>query len=235
MTSILSLSNVDVSYGRTPILREISLEIEEGSVVSLIGRNGVGKTTLIKTIVGLLSPNFGEVNYRGDPITDKPANERARLGIGYVPQGRGVFPRMTVRDNLRMGERVNEVHHNPAYEKVFQYFPILQERTSQKAGTLSGGEQQMLVIGRALIGNPELVLLDEPSEGLQPSIVQEISETVREINDELGTTIFFAEQHLDFTINTSQYCYVMEKGSIVNQLPADEIEESEVVQRYITM
>lgn len=233
--SLLTLDNVSVAYGRTPVLRETNLSVEQDEIVSVIGRNGVGKTTLMKTVIGLLSPSEGTIMYDGDDITDVPADDRARLGIGYVPQGRDVFSPLTVEENLRVGEQINDDGEQHLYEKVYDFFPRLDERHGQEAGTMSGGEQQMLAIGRALIGNPDLLILDEPSEGVQPNIVDQIGETLGDIRDELGMTIFFVEQNLEFTVNASERTYVMEKGTVVDEVPAAELEDSDVVQKYIAI
>jgi branched-chain amino acid transport system ATP-binding protein len=157
------------------------------------------------------------------------------MGMGYVPQGRDIFPKMTVKENLLIGTEISGSKPRKLFDEVYQYFPRLEERKDQQAGTMSGGEQQMLAIGRALVGNPDLLLLDEPSEGVQPSIITEISERVQEINRDLGMTILFVEQNLQFTINTADSCYVMEKGQIVDQVPSEELENSEVVEKYITV
>ncbi|WP_423751762.1 ABC transporter ATP-binding protein [Salinirarus marinus] len=232
---MLALEDVNAGYGRTPVLHDISMDIQEGEIVSLIGRNGAGKSTLMKTIIGLLSPTSGEISFRGEAVTDDPAERRARRGIGYVPQDKEIFPRLTVHENLKVGRLVNERSDEELFEEMYDYFPILDERRQQRAGTMSGGEQQMLAIARALVGAPDLLLLDEPSEGVQPTIVEEISDAVKEINDDIGTTIFFVEQHLEFTINTTERCYVIETGEIVNELPPDELRDSEVVQQHITV
>jgi len=233
--SLLSLDEVTVAYGQTPVLRETSLAVNRDEIVSLIGRNGVGKTTLMKTIIGLLEPSEGTITYGGENITAVPADERAALGIGYVPQGRDVFSTLSVEENLRVGEQINDGEDGYLYEEVYDFFPRLDERREQTAGTMSGGEQQMLAIGRALIGNPDLLLLDEPSEGVQPNIVAQISETLGDIRDQLGMTIFFVEQNLEFTINASERTYVMEKGTVVDEIPADELEDSDIVQKYIAI
>ncbi|WP_442904998.1 ABC transporter ATP-binding protein [Haladaptatus sp. CMSO5] len=232
---MLSLADIDVSYGQTPILREVSFDVNEGSIVSLIGRNGVGKTTLMKTVIGLLTPTNGVITFEDQDVTPMGADARARLGIGYVPQGRDVFPRLTVKENLRVGEQVNDDTTEYRYEEVYEFFPRLEERKNQKAGTMSGGEQQMLAIGRALVGNPDLLLLDEPSEGVQPNIVSQIGETLVDIRDRLGTTIFFVEQNLEFTVNTSERAYVMEKGTVVDDLKSGDLMDSDVVQKYIAI
>lgn len=233
--TVLSFENVDVAYGRTQILWDISFDVEAEEVISLIGRNGVGKTTLMKTAIGLLSPTNGSITFDGIDVTEVDADRRARQGIGYVPQNRDIFPGLTVEENLRVGESVNASEPEPRYDDVYRYFPRLEERKDQKAGTMSGGEQQMLAIGRALVGNPKLLLLDEPSEGIQPTIVQQIVENIRRINDELGTTMVIVEQNIEFTVQSSNRCYVIEKGEIVTELPVDELRDSEVVQEYLAI
>ncbi|MFD1634953.1 ABC transporter ATP-binding protein [Haloplanus ruber] len=232
---MLELDAVNAGYGRTPVLHDISMEIHEGEIVSLIGRNGAGKSTLMKTIIGLLTPTSGELTFAGESIGDDSPERRARRGIGYVPQDKEIFPRLTVHENLKVGRFVNETNERALFEEMYDYFPILDERRNQKAGTMSGGEQQMLAVARALVGAPDLLLLDEPSEGVQPTIVEEISDIVQEINRDIGTTVFFVEQNLDFTINTTERCYVIETGELVNELPPDDLRDSEVVQRHITV
>lgn len=232
---MLKLENVSASYGNTPILRQIDLNLDEGEIVGIMGRNGVGKTTLIKTIIGLLIADSGTINYRGRDVSGLSADRRARLGMGYIPQGRDVFPDLTVKQNLEMGELINEDESKKLTDRVYEYFPRLAERKKQKAGTMSGGEQQMLVIGRALVGNPDLLLLDEPSEGIQPSIVQQISQNVESINEELGITVLFVEQNLQFIQAVSERCYVMEKGMIVDELAADELQDREKVVKYLAV
>lgn len=232
---MLELEDVHASYGNTPILREIDLSLDEGEIVGIMGRNGVGKTTLIKTIIGLLIADSGTISYRGQDISTLSADRRARLGMGYIPQGRDVFPDLTVEQNLEMGELINEDEPDKLANRVYEFFPRLADRKTQKAGTMSGGEQQMLVIGRALVGNPDLLLLDEPSEGIQPSIVQQISENVRSINEELGVTVLFVEQNLQFIQSVAERCYVMEKGTIVDALTAEALQDREKVVEYLAV
>jgi branched-chain amino acid transport system ATP-binding protein len=233
--TLLSLDNVSVSYGRTPVLRDTTLAVSQNEIVSLIGRNGVGKTTLMKTIIGLLMPSEGAVMYDGTDMTEVSSYNRAGLGMGYVPQGRDIFTQLTVEENLQIGEQINDSDGSYLYDEVYDFFPRLDERRGQKAGTMSGGEQQMLAIGRALVGNPDLLILDEPSEGVQPNIVTQISRTLRDIRNELNMSIFFVEQNLEFTITTSERTYVMEKGTIVDEVSADKLEESGLVQDYIAI
>lgn len=232
---LFELEDVTAGYGRTPILRDVSIDVERGDIVSLIGRNGVGKTTLMKVAIGLLSPGRGTIMFDGTDITSMSADRRAKMGVGYVPQGRDVFPRMTVKENLQIGSEVGGANREKLYKEVYEYFPRLEERKQQKAGTMSGGEQQMLAIGRALVGNPDLLLLDEPSEGVQPSIVTEISERIKEINEDIGTTILFVEQNIQFTMNASNNCYVMEKGQIVDELSPNELDDPSKMEEYIVI
>ncbi len=220
---MLTCTNLDVGYGATPILRDVEITVGEGEVVGIVGKNGVGKTTLMKAIVGLLEPTTGTIEYDGTDITDWSANERARNGIGYIPQSRDVFPDLTVKQNLLVGETINDDAEALLYDTVYEYFPILEERATQQAGTLSGGHQQMLAIGRALVGNPDLLLLDEPSEGIQPSIVQQIQRDIPAISDELGMTVLFVEQNLGVIQAMSERCYAIERGTIVDELPGEKL------------
>lgn len=232
---LLSLEGVHVSYGNTPILRDIDLSLGEGEIVGIMGRNGVGKSTLMKTIIGLLLPDEGAIHYGGDNVTDLPANRRARLGMGYIPQGRDVFPELTVEQNIRMGLSISEHKSEKLVDDVYDFFPRLEERRSQKAGTMSGGEQQMLAIGRALAGNPDLLLLDEPSEGIQPSIVQQITDDIARINEEFGVTVLFVEQNLQVIRELSERCYVVDRGRIETELDAVDLEDADAIADYLAV
>ncbi|SDF54933.1 ABC transporter ATP-binding protein [Halorientalis regularis] len=232
---MLEVDGVRAGYDSTPILRNVDLSVEEGEIVGVMGKNGVGKSTLVKTIVGLVEPDEGTVRFDGRDVTDTPPHERARSGMGYIPQGREIFPDLTVEQNLRMGESINDGSSALLYEDVFDYFPILDERRGQKGGTMSGGQQQMLAIARALVANPDLLLLDEPSEGIQPSIVQQISEDMRAINEDLGTTILFVEQNLSVIRDMADRCYAMERGTIVDELGATDLEDEETIASYLAV
>ena len=216
--SVLDVDGLRASYGATPILQGVDLRVGKGEIVALIGRNGVGKTTTMRCLIGQLRATAGSVRLLGQEIAALSSDARARRGVGYVPQGREVFPRMTVAENLLVGELVGGPKGTKQPELVYQYFPRLAERRNQLAGTMSGGEQQQLAIGRALVGNPALMLLDEPSEGIQPSIVQLICEVLRTIRRDLGTTILFVEQNLDTILDVAERAYVMEKGRVVGHI-----------------
>jgi len=215
LNSLLEVSGLWANYGATPILQGVDMTINKGEIVGLIGRNGVGKTTTMRCLIGLLRATSGWIRLNGEDVTALPSDALARLGIGYIPQGREVFPRMTVAENLEVGKLIGGPRGLKQPDLVYQYFPRLKERRNQVAGTMSGGEQQQLAIGRVLIGNPSLMLLDEPSEGVQPNIVQMICDALKSIRKELGTTILFVEQNLDTILAISERCYVMEKGRIV--------------------
>ncbi|MFC6765048.1 ABC transporter ATP-binding protein [Natrinema soli] len=232
---MLDITDLYVSYGKTPILRDIDINVNDGEIVGIMGKNGVGKTTLMKAIIGLLEADNGTITFDETDITDAGADDRARRGIGYIPQGRDVFPELTVEENLRMGETINVDNDDLQYEAVYDYFPILEERRTQEAGTMSGGQQQMLAIGRALVGNPALLLLDEPSEGVQPSIVQDITRDLQRVNEEIGTTICFVEQNLHVVQNLAERCYAIDKGTIVDELGPDRLSSRDAVTRYLAV
>jgi branched-chain amino acid transport system ATP-binding protein len=229
---LLDVRNITAGYGSTPILRGIDLAIQPSEIVAVIGRNGVGKTTMMRSLIGQLRVWQGSIKLNGREISALPPERRAQNGIGYIPQGREVFPRMTVEENLAIGEMINHNRGRKLYDLVYGYFPILAERKRQAAGTMSGGQQQQLAIGRALIGNPDLLLLDEPSEGIQPSIIEEIAKVMQTINKDLGTTILFVEQNLDMIMAMTQRCYVMDKGRIVAELPSQALADRDVVKRH---
>jgi urea transport system ATP-binding protein len=232
---VLSTVGLRTGYGGKPVLQGVDLMVGEGEIVAVIGRNGVGKSTLMKTLIGLLPATEGSVLFRSEDVSALPAHARARLGIGYVPQGRDVFPRMTVEENLRVGESISGHAERADYERAYAAFPILAERRKQRAGTLSGGQQQQLAIGRVMVGRPRLILLDEPSEGIQPSIVQDIARTVIALNRQAGITIVFVEQNLDMIRAMAQRCYVMDKGRIVAELAAHELQDRDLVRRHLAV
>jgi branched-chain amino acid transport system ATP-binding protein len=215
MSALLSVKDIEVSYGAIAALHGISLDVEKGEIVTLIGANGAGKTTTLRTISGLLKPKRGHVEYQGRDITGTKPHVITALGVSHVPEGRGIFANLTVHDNLELGAylRKDKIAQSE-YERVFSLFPVLKERIKQNAGTLSGGEQQMLAISRALMSKPQVLLLDEPSLGLAPQMVQTIFRVVKEINAE-GTTILLVEQNAHMALTTAHRGYVMETGRIV--------------------
>ncbi|WP_158808168.1 ABC transporter ATP-binding protein [Beijerinckia sp. L45] len=231
---LLSISGLRCGYGGKPVLQGVDLTIRAGEITAVIGRNGVGKSTLIKAMIGLLPPSGGSIRFRDRDIGAMSPHVRARLGIGYVPQGRDVFPRMSVEENLRVGESIGGAGAAD-FDAVYGYFPILRERRRQAAGTLSGGQQQQLAIGRVLIGNPTLVLLDEPSEGIQPSIVQDIARLGVALNRDTGLTIVLVEQNIDMIRAMAQRCYVMDKGRIVAELTPEMLDDRDIVRRHLAV
>ena len=226
---ILTIEDLHASYGGSLILQGVNLSVQKGEIKALMGRNGMGKTTLLKTIMGLLAPQAGNILFDGHAIQGRQTHEIASRGISYVPQGREIFGEFTVLENLRLGTLRNPRRMRKIPQDIFEYFPILYERRNQRAGSFSGGEQQMLAIARALVGQPELLLLDEPSEGIQPSIVDQICEILKKINIETGLTILIVEQNVDMIMDIAAVCSFMEKGQIVQTCPIDDIRLDESI------
>lgn len=231
---MLLVEGLSSGYGGKPVLQGVSLRVGKGEIVAVIGRNGVGKSTLMRTLIGLLPVAAGRIEFAGHDINKIPAQARARLGMGYIPQGRDVFPRLSVRENLQVGETARR-GGRPDYDKVYEFFPILKERAAQSAGTLSGGQQQQLAIGRALVGGPDLMLLDEPSEGIQPSIVKDIARNILRLNAETGLTVLFVEQNLDLIVSLAQRGFVIDKGRIIAEIGPDEIKHREKVKKWLAL
>lgn len=223
---MLSIQHASVNYGESKILRNINLEVPDGQVICLMGRNGVGKTTLIKSIMGLLNLRRGDIYFEGANITRWRTSHRARAGFGYVPQGRGIFPYLTVYENLLMGfeAAAKRTVDEEALEEVYTIFPVLKEMRRRVAGTLSGGQQQQLAFGRVLVRRPKLLLLDEPTEGIQPSIMKDIEHVILTLRDRGDMSILLVEQFFDFAMSVASYCYVMETGSIVMEGPVGDFD-----------
>ncbi|MCD6244889.1 MAG: ABC transporter ATP-binding protein [Candidatus Korarchaeota archaeon] len=230
---MLKADNVSAAYGKALALKEVSLKVEKGEIVSLIGANGAGKTTALRVISGMIRPLKGEVTFEGKSIVGLEPYQIASIGIIHVPEGRGLFPEMTVRENLEMGAflRTDKDSISEDLEFVYSLFPVLKEREKQLAGTLSGGEQQMLAIGKGLMGNPKLLMLDEPSLGLAPMLVDKIFETIVQINKEKGTTILVAEQNAYMALTSAHRAYVIENGVTVMEGTGEELLGNEHVRK----
>ena len=229
---MLKIENIDVYYGAIHALKGISLEVEEGQIVTLIGANGAGKSTTLKSISGLLKPKIGKITFEGQDITGKKAQDIVKLGVIQVPEGRRVFANMSVLENLELGAflRTDKAGIKEDMEKVYSRFPRLLERKSQSSGTLSGGEQQMLAMGRALMARPRVLLLDEPSMGLAPLLVKDIFSIIKEINAS-GTTILLVEQNAHMALSIAHKAYVLETGKIVLSGDAKELAESDEIRK----
>ena len=231
---ILELANVEASYGPVQALRGVSLSVFKGKIVTVLGANGAGKSTILKTISGIIDPSKGQIRFEGEEIQSRDPDWIVRRGIGHVPEGREVFPLLTVDENLRMGAYTRHDAGGIAsdLEMVYEYFPILRERHRQEAGLLSGGQQQMLAISRALLSRPKLMLMDEPSLGLSPLLTQEIFRIIGRINRERGTTILLVEQNANMALELADYGYVLEVGRIVMEDAARRLLEKEDVQEF---
>ena len=236
MTNLLEITGLNTYYGESHILRDVDLSVRAGEMVCLIGRNGVGKTTLLKSLIGLLRPRSGEILFEGSGLNRQAPHQRARAGIAYVPQGREIIPQLTVEENLMLGREAlsGGLARNRSIDPiVYDLFPILQEFLPRKGGDLSGGQQQQLAIARALLGKPKLLLLDEPTEGIQPNIVQDIEAAVRRIIAETGVGVLLVEQHLHFVRQADRY-YAMQRGGIVASGPTSDLSQS-VVDQFLSV
>jgi len=231
---VLQINNINQYYGQSHILWDLSLTLKEGTCGCLIGRNGVGKTTLLKCITGILPVRDGAIELNGKPINKLSTEARARSGIGFVPQGREIFPLLTVEENLKisLGARSDKLKTIPSH--IYELFPVLKEMKNRRGGDLSGGQQQQLAIGRALVLDPSLLILDEPTEGIQPNIVRDIGDVIRKLNHELGLTVLLVEQKLPFARRTADDFFIMEKGSVVATGPIADLNDG-LVQRYLSV
>ena len=232
--AILKLTNVESAYGPIKAIRGVSLQVRQGEIATVLGSNGAGKSTILKTISGIIDPRKGSIEFKGADITARDPAYVVQQGLSHVPEGREVFPLMSVRENLLMGAYTRKDRDGVArdIEQVFSYFPILKERMSQDAGLLSGGQQQMLAISRALMAKPDLMLLDEPSLGLSPKLTKEIFEIVVRINRERGTTILLVEQNANMALNAADYGYVLENGRIVMEDTCERLREKEDIKEF---
>jgi urea transport system ATP-binding protein len=232
--AVLHIKNINQYYGQSHILWDLSLNLKEGTCGCLIGRNGVGKTTLLKCITGILPVRDGVIEFNGNNINKLSTEARARAGIGFVPQGREIFPLLTVEENLKisLGARSDKLKTIPS--QIYELFPVLKEMKSRRGGDLSGGQQQQLAIGRALVLDPKLLILDEPTEGIQPNVVRDIGDVIRKLNRELGLTVLLVEQKLPFARRVADDFFIMEKGSVVATGPIAELND-DLVQRYLSV
>jgi len=231
--SLLDISDIDVSRSGTPVLHGVSLRVDEHEAVCLLGRNGMGKTTLLRTIMGLNRPRSGSILFSDISIGGSAPHRISRSGVGYVPQGRQIFAELSVEQNLLLGTAAGRA--DGTVERVYQLFPVLRERKRQPGGTLSGGEQQMLAIARCIVLRPRLLLLDEPTEGLQPSVVQELKEVLPAISREFGLALLLVEQSLDFAFAVTTRGYVLEKGAVATEGLIEKLREHAIIKEYLAV
>ena len=233
---MLTVKELKASYGGSLVLQGVDMEVRQGHIVALMGRNGVGKTTLLKSLMGLVPSYDGQVLLDGKNIMGLLPHKISNLGISYVPQGKGIFESFTVYENLRLGVIKYNRKERTIPNEIFDYFPILGKRKSQRAGSFSGGEQQMLAIARALVSNPKILLLDEPTEGIQPLIVEEIGQILVKINKEKGVTILIVEQNVDLILDIAQDCFFMEKGRITDFIKKSGLREDDsLITKYLAL
>ncbi len=233
--TLLQVSELRAGYGAGDVLQGVDLAIEPGEIVAVLGRNGVGKSTLMKAVIGILPARRGRIVHKGNDVTAMPADRRARLGLGSVPQGREIFPHLSVLDNLRLGRLINVAAGALALDQVYGWFPFLKERARQRGGTLSGGQQEMLAIARALVGLPDLLLLDEPSDGVQPSIVQEIGDFLLRLVAERPIGILIVEQNIDLIQTVAQRGFVMDKGRLTASLDRTALADVTALSRHLAL
>ncbi len=224
----LTVSNLDIHYGAAQALRDVSLEVQPGKITCVLGRNGVGKSSLLRSIMGLQKVTSGTIAIDGKPIGNLPPHARVKSGLGYVPQGREIFPLLTVEDNLRTGLTVLPRSERRIDAQILKLFPVLKDMLKRRGGDLSGGQQQQLAIARALVTQPKLLILDEPTEGIQPSIIKDIGNAIRFLRDKGGIAILLVEQYLDFCRELADHVYVMDRGEIAHSGPAIDLDRPDV-------
>lgn len=228
MATALTVEGLDLFYGAARALKSVNVEAKPGAITAVLGRNGVGKSSLLRAIAGTHPIARGEIRIGNDLLAKAPPYRRARLGLGYVPQGREIFPLLTVRENLQTGFAVLKASERSVPETVFTLFPVLKDMLSRRGGDLSGGQQQQLAIGRALVTRPKVLILDEPTEGIQPSIIKDIGRALQFLRDELGMTVLIVEQYLDFCRELADSIHVMDRGEILHSGPASDLDKPEV-------
>jgi branched-chain amino acid transport system ATP-binding protein len=230
---MLEVRQLRAGYGRIPIIQAVDLDLQDGEPVGILGHNGMGKTTLVKSLMGIIRPSGGSISFKGQDITRAPPYERARHGIGYVPQGREIFPGLSVADNLRLGARGKNFRSSAVFDRVIEEFPTLKMLLDRLGGSLSGGEQQILAIARCLCGEPRLILLDEPTEGIQPSIIDQITDMLAGLVRKRGIALVLVEQNLSFISSLCERVYVLQKGTIVRKLSHDQMADRELVSEFV--
>jgi len=229
---MLEINEINTAYGNLQVLYDLSMEIGEGKVVTLLGRNGMGKTTLMRSIVGINPPRSGSILFKGTEISGMESYKIARMGVAYVPQGRGIFPSLSTKENLLIGARGQDKPDAWTLDRVYDFFPILKERANTYGNLLSGGEQQMLAIGRALMTNPDLLIMDEPSEGLAPMVIKQIGDVISSLKGHL--TVFLAEQNFNMAVGVADYVYIISQGQMVHEcLPQDLIHDEETKKKWL--
>jgi urea ABC transporter ATP-binding protein UrtE len=234
-TPLLQVTDLQSGYSGSKVLNGVTLTVAASEVVAIIGRNGVGKSTLLKTLIGILKTDNGTIELNGRNLSPLTPDVRAKAGLGYVPQGREIFPALTVEENLKVGLQMLAAKGTTEMEMALSFFPILRTRLRQKAGTMSGGEQQQLAIARVLVGKPRVLLLDEPSEGVQPSIVQSIAAKLVEISGSLGIGVVLVEQNMNMVDMAATRCCVMDKGRIVEHLTKQQLHDAELMRRHLAV
>jgi urea ABC transporter ATP-binding protein UrtE len=232
---VLSTSEIVAGYTTANVLRGVSIHVDRGEIVAVVGRNGVGKTTLMRSLIGLLPLREGHITFNDIDISAESADKRARRGIAYAPQGRGIFPQLTVQENLRMGSFINDAQPKPNFDMVLGYFPFLKDRLRQRGGTLSGGQQAMLAIARALVCEPEVLLLDEPSDGVQPSIVEEIGEFLVDLSRTRSVSVLLVEQNIGLMQAVAHRAYAMDKGLVTSELSGDDLKDEIILASHVVI